>query len=160
MGGLMSSLKSDARDWEGLGRKLRAGKSLDQAAAETGIPLDEVAKFFEDRAKATEHEVECFGMAADDAMKRGLRELRKIAKAGPRYSETEYSDEGKPMSSRTPISTDLEAAKLLLKFAENVKLKLRRNQAQAQVAKSQADLFDKAQPEQLYGPWVIKQTTV
>lgn len=85
-----------------------------------GIPLEEAQSWAEKRllnGDATSYQMRAVGQRA---LAKAVACLERLVDEGPRYSETTYDEKtGKPSSSRTPISTDLDAAKTLAKLASD-----------------------------------------
>lgn len=94
---------------------------------------------------------------ATASLKTALETLTKIVEEGPRYSETEYSEEGKPVKSVTPQNVDLDAAKALAVLAiQAIKISGAGKSAPAAdapggVKAAQPDLWDSK------GNWDLKQ---
>lgn len=96
---------------------MSGGFAFADACDAMGIPLEEAQRWAEKRllkGDATAYQLRAVGQRA---LAKALERLEAIVDEGPRYSETLYSETGKPTSSRTPISTDLDAAKTLAKLA-------------------------------------------
>jgi hypothetical protein len=108
------------RDWQALDRKLSAGLSLEEAAHLSGIPLEEAQRYVDKRLQNGDLETMQMRVVGRQALAKAVQHLTRIADDGPRYSETEYSAEGKPVRSRTPISSDVEAARMLAKLATDM----------------------------------------
>jgi hypothetical protein len=95
-------------DWEGLERKLRTGMSLERAAEAMGIELRDAQEFVSKRLEDNKLDGVFLHLAAQDAIKVGLKTLKQIAKAGVR-------------SGLNTRDADLEAAKALVKFGLDAK---------------------------------------
>jgi hypothetical protein len=150
------SLADGNRDWEGLARKLSRGLTLERAAELTGIPFEEACEFVEGKLEKVRLAELSLHLQSKRALNVAVKKLKAIAKDGPRYSEVEYNEQGKPAGSRTPQNTDLVAAQTLLKFALDTQ-KLVRQTPQKQRGSNQDgdDLFDRLASEDR-GSWILQ----
>lgn len=151
------SLKASTRDWEGLRRKLRAGKTVELAAIEMGIPLDEVKAWVDEQEAARAFDDLTWRESAHAALETAMRTLRKVAKQGPRTSTTER--DGERVYTCTPVNSDVDAARALLKFAEGMRKGGVKEKLIQESAKGNRDLFDHI-AQSIEGPWTFNPPKV
>jgi hypothetical protein len=145
------------RDYQALDRKLGKGMPLEEAAISVGIPLEEAQEYAGKRLRNVDARGYQLVAVASEALRAAMAKLTQVAEEGPRYAETEYNDEGKPIRSRTPHHTDVDAAKALakiatdtLKLAAGVQIAERAAAGGAKVS-VQLDLWDSP------GNWTLKK---
>lgn len=135
-------------------KKISKGVRLEEAAEETGIPIEEVFQYVTDKANKVDslnYELRLF---AHGAVKNAMAKLAALAGEGQRIrGTTHYDDEGKPTSSQTFGPDDLEAAKTLARFALDA-FKLAKVSA-VDSGSGDDDLFDKARKAK--DPWQLKK---
>lgn len=130
------SVSEKNRDWEGLRRKLRAGKLVEDAAVEAGIPIDEARKWLEDRRPNADYDDDSLRLLASSALNAGIAALVEAAKE----TAGRMSAEGGGMGASYKYF-DVDAAKALV----NAGLKIRTMVgAKRKAAASARDLFDAA----------------
>lgn len=105
------------RDWQALERKMGAGMSLEDAADACGIPQPEASEWAKTQLEDVSPTRVQLNAVAESALATAIEKLEAIVAEGPRFSSTEYSEEGKPVKSVTPQNTDLDAAKALATLA-------------------------------------------
>jgi hypothetical protein len=147
------SVDGPKREWQSLQKKISRGTPLEEAAAECGIPLEEVFQYITDRSAKVDTMNFELRMFAQGAVKNAMAKLSKLAEGEQRVrSQTDFDDEGKPVHSKTMGPDDLEAAKTLARFALDA-LKLARVGG-APRSDSPEDLFDKSADD---NPWALKK---
>lgn len=148
-------MAEQTRDWGAFEAKLAAGKLVEQAAAEVGIPIDEAKAHLE--LRRTHHVVDddSLRVLAAEALYHGMTTLIGLAKLieGRRESVTTREGQGEDAASSTIKFDfpDLGAAQELVRTG--VKLRQMLGTAKA-VAGGQRDLFDEAP---VATPWVFKK---
>ncbi len=135
---ILISVRVPKRNWQLLDRKIARGISLDEAAVQSGIPMEEVLA----RVSKNMAEVDSLNfqlrLVGQDALKNALTKLTALAGGLAR--------EGKDFE-----STDLEAAKALAKFGIDA-LKLSKSGGARRDDDGERDLFDAAAD-----PWKLKK---
>lgn len=141
------------REWQILVRKVERGVTLEDALEQSGIPQEEFEDHIKERMALGTLDDALLQLTASHAIKVGVQKLVEIAGEGPRYSETRR--EGDSVTTTTPISTDLDAAKALVAFGLKTK-----SMAQVAALKTIAAKGGKAEelPPDLWdvaklGPW-------
>jgi len=156
------------RDWQALALKLASGKSFEISCDEAGIPVDEAKKHFQERLEEISFYHIALNEISIEILKDADAKLKTIMDAGPRFSETQYNEDGRPTSSTTPLNVDLDAAKARARLAIDIR-KLLLQESKAPVTKEAAgalgnlgkgvggfmrDLFDLQGG--VAGPWKLK----
>lgn len=135
-----------SRDYPGLERKLARGKTLEQASLETGIPLEEAKAYIEKRREsAKETEDDALLLFSNEALQTALKTLKRAANDQERMSSEGFG-EGRYTSYAT---TDVEAAKALLKAGLDARRMLEKKKSSAKLgpmAQGIVDLFDATSP--------------
>lgn len=139
-------------DWASLERKLRRGKTLEQAAEEAGVDIAAATEYL---AKKREHAAangdDVLELAAAEAMHHGIQTLIRATKekdgrlVGEGYGEGRFDRKE---------SVDIDAAKTLLKFSIDARRLLvqKKKPAKDAAGAGQDDLFDR-EP----GNWDLKE---
>lgn len=128
------------RDWQSFERKLQAGKLIEQAAEETGIPTEEAVEWLAAKRSKSKDE-EALRILAAEALHHGITTLIELSKIreGRVGTETEYEGESSrtikfdhpdTAAARTLVQTGLQLRKLI--------------KAPAQKEGESKDLFDRA----------------
>lgn len=132
------SVSARKRNWQLLDRKIARGISIEEAAIQCGIPMEEVFAHVSELAAQVDTLNFELRRVGQGAIKNALDKLTKLASGDPR--------EGKDFE-----STDLEAAKALAKFGIDA-LRLSRAGGVAKEGggdSGEQDLFDAANPWKL-----------
>lgn len=154
VGGVTNIVEPAKRDWQSLVRKIERGATLEDALAESGIPEEELGTLLSDRLKKQAMDEAMLHVTAAFALKVGVQTLCQIALAGPREAETLVDKETGVVTTKRPLNTDLEAAKVLVSFG----LKARNSASKALKVSAgsnegQPDIFDLRRDP---GPWRLK----
>lgn len=146
------SLPVTSENWQRLLRKISRGISLENAAIQCGIPVEEVFSFVSSKLSEIDTLNFELRLVGQNAIKRSLTKLSKLAAGDQRARDTvEYGDDGKPIRSTSFGPDDLEAAKALAKFGMDA-LKLSKSRSlEDKKTGEQQDLFDRATD-----PWKLK----
>ena len=134
---LRISLPDKSRDWGALARKISAGKLLEDAAAEAGIPLVEAIEHLQTRREAAELADIELRMLASTAFQAGIERLVAISQEAPRVKS-----EGSEFSSVTFAMTDLEAARALVTAGVSLARLARERAPAGSAVAGERDLFD------------------
>jgi hypothetical protein len=134
------------KDFGSLRRKLAAGKLLTDAAAESGMTVEEAQDYLAGRQGQDDESLRAF---SDEALRVALTALTAAVKEGSRTIGEGY---GEGRFDRYQ-SVDLDAAKALLKAGMDARKMLRRSKEIKieAAAAGQVDLFDA-------GPWTFKDS--
>lgn len=127
-------------------RKISRGISVEDAAAQTGIPVDEVFEYVFNGMKEVDTLNFQLRLIGQGAIKNALTKLSELAAGSERLA----SETNGP-SSVSFASVDLEAAKALAKFGIDA-LKLARAGNAPRDDEIKKDLFDPTQD-----PWKLKK---
>lgn len=147
------SVSGKRRDWEGLQRKISKGVGLEEAARQSGIPIEEVYQYITDRSSKVDTMNFELRMFAQGAVKNAMAKLQALSQGEQRVrNQTDFDDEGKPTHSKSFGPDDLEAAKTLARFALDA-LKIAKIGAAPRDGEGADDLFDKAQSS---NPWKLR----
>lgn len=140
------SLSGKNKDFQALEKKLSKGIPLDEAAAQSGLTLDECYDYIKGRSEHLDTLNYELRKAGQKAIEKALDKLTKLSAGEARYA----------MMGETCHSVDLEAAKTLAKFGLEA-LKLSKSAKTAGTTdQGQPDLFD-ASGASVLGPWVLKK---
>lgn len=135
------SVEGPKRDWQALERKISEGISLEQAAVDAGIPVEEVYARVTEGLKRTDDLNWQLRIIGQGSLKTSLAKLTKLANGGERM--------GKDLE-----STDLLAAKELARLGmQAIKLSMA-GQAPREGGNGQKDLFDRRED-----PFDLKKIT-
>lgn len=129
------SLKPRKRDWQSLERKIAAGSSLEDAARQAGIPLEEVYQRVKDLGKEVDTLNYELRIMAQGSIEQALTKLKKLARGNARLGQHFES-------------TDLLAARELAKFGIEALKLAKTGKAQGATA-GEKDLFDEMDPWRL-----------
>lgn len=140
------------RDWEGLAKKISAGKPIEQASVESGIPQEEVLEWIKGNDPLVQKEDYALRLLAHEAIQEGFEVLKKIA------AEGERCDDRMQGSGTYGRDTDLDAAKAMVTMGINLRKILASGARGMSVKRTnpdgsseQLDLFDSA------GPWQFSE---
>ncbi len=134
------SVSGKTRDWEALARKIALGNTVEEAAEEAGVPLDEVFTYISERMGLVDTLNFQLRLIGQGAIKKALTKLSTLAEGDAR--------EGKDFE-----STDLMAARELARLGiESLKLS-RSGLSKRGEGDAQKDLFDLADSD----PWNLKK---
>jgi hypothetical protein len=128
------SVNEKKRDWEGLARKLRAGKLLEQAAEEAGIPIEEAKTWLKDRRVEPEYDDDSLRLLSAKALVSGVHTLIAAAKEKDGRIRAEGGEFGDSYQ-----YLDVDAAKALVTAGLKIRSMLGRGKTAGVVGK---DLFD------------------
>jgi hypothetical protein len=80
------------RDWQSLGKKLRRGMPLEDAAIQAGIPIEEAREWA--KQEVMQHETDCVTLhrTSLSMLEVGFRKLEQIANDGPRHAAANNAD--------------------------------------------------------------------
>jgi len=148
-GTVTTIVRAKSPEWQAFERKLRRGKSIEDAATEAGIELDAAKEYLaKKRENAASIDDDVLSLTAAEAMCHGMRTLIAATKDSERMASEGFG-EGRYTSY---TQTDIEAAKTLLKFALDARKLLAGKKKAEQAAKDQGqrDLFDN-------DPWEFKE---
>lgn len=153
-----------AQDWQGLEKKLAAGKTLQTAAIECGIDLAFAEEYAKGRLKQSILDDVGLIESASVALQVGLQKLIDIANAPPMLKNVTESEGSKEdgdfvSTSKTFEATDLDAAKALVKYAVDVR-KLVGTKSGVGGKTGYPDLFDSQKgdsAEVIQGPWLLRK---
>lgn len=142
----MTSVSAPDEKWQSLERKLQRGKTLEQAAEESGVDLAEAKKWLEGRRENRGFDEDALLLAGAEAFYYGLDALIALSqiREGRVGTETEVSGDGAERTARTVKfdHPDLGAAQELVRTALKI-----RQMAKAKDARPEdpnEDLFDRA----------------
>lgn len=147
----MTSIKVASEKWEGLERKLRRGKSLEQAATEAGIDIEEAKAWLESRRENRGFDDDSLALVGAEALHHGIEVLIELSKIRTGRVGTEGTREG---SGPIAISTttkfhhpDLGAAQELVRAGLKIRQILDAAKRPAAKDDGTPDLFDQTAPE-------------
>lgn len=147
----MTSIKGASEKWEGLERKLRRGKSLEQASSEAGIDLEEAKTWLEARRQNRGFDDDSLALVGAEALHHGIEVLIELSKIRTGRVGTEGTREG---SGPGAISTttkfdhpDLGAAQELVRAGLKIRQILDAAKAPTRKDDGSPDLFDQTPPE-------------
>ena len=132
------SLSPKSRDWVALERKISAGKLVETAAEECGIPLDEALAFVATRHEAAAADEHALRLMSASAIEAALGKLQDLASGGQRVA-SEASGNGIMTGY---VSDDLKAAQTLLEAGIKIRRLLGKTKAEAAKDETTRDLFD------------------
>lgn len=121
--------------------KLRRGKSVEDAALEAGIPLEEAHTYLAKTRENVPFDDDSLRLAAAEAMSHGLGKLIEIATAPPRVTKETHFEDGAMIGQAQTESTDLDAAKTLVRFALDARKMIGAKKG-APIDEALKDLFD------------------
>ncbi len=133
------------KDFQSLGRKLARGKTLQEAASESGLTLDEAREYLDRIHQEDDQTLRAF---ADEALRAGLSRLKDAVKEKERIVG-EGHGEGRYTNFAT---TDVAAARALIRAGLDARKLLRLSKKDRQAAPpghEDRDLFDT--------PWEFKK---
>lgn len=142
-------------EWQSLARKLRRGKTLEQAAEESGIELDKAKEWLEEQRKLACYDDDSLRLVAGEALRHGIDRLVKASREPERVGSTFTVDEEGGKSGINYALTDVDAAKALVKFALDAR-KMLVGKAVAKKIMDQPDLFDGVAASGSVGHWVFR----
>lgn len=135
-------------EWQSLESKLSAGKSLERACEETGVDIEAAKVWLESQRSHRDFDDDTLRIAAAEALHHGISKLTKASSEDRRISS-----ENLGATQTSWADTDLEAAKVLLKFALDArKLLAVKRGVKERMPDGQPDLFDTADP------WTFKES--
>lgn len=133
-----------SKDFQSLIGKLARGRTIEQAAAEAGMSVEEARGYLESRTNEDDESLRSF---ADEALRVSLRVLKKIALEDPMMS-AETTGIG---NSTSWDATHMKAASELLKAGMSARRLLKEKKT---IERGQ-DLFDKASEREV-SAWTFK----
>lgn len=141
----MKESKNIEKDWASLDRKIASGKTLEQAALEAGVTIQEAQSYLAERRVNAPFDDDSLRLVAAEALHHGVAKLIAAAQAGPRTASEKVET-----GATAYESSDIDAAKALVRFALDAKKLIKGTSVTAK--KEQKDLFDIADK----GPWKLK----
>ncbi len=138
-----------------MGKKISRGISIEEAARQTGIPIDEVYIYVSNGLKQVDTLNFQLRLIGQGAIRNALTKLTELAAGTQRASETEETVMGDAGPERTVEklrADDLDAAKALAKFGIDALKLAQSGKAPRDDDKTQKDLFDVAE-----NPWELKE---
>lgn len=136
------SVPGPKRDWQALERKISSGKTVEKAASEAGIPLEEVFAYINNRLDKVDTINFQLRLISQKALKKSLDALEEIVDEGGRHYGVGGGD-----------ATDLKAAQTLAKIAlDSLKISQKGEAPRKPEDKPPSDIFD-LRPN----PWVLNE---
>lgn len=145
------SVSGKNRNWECLNRKISQGISLEDAAIECGIPLNEAVAYISDRMTAVDTLNFELRLIGQNAIKNALTKLTELSQGKQRISSISNAGDNRGRKIQALTSDDLDAAKALAKFGLDA-LKFSRSTMPSQDNSQEKDIFDSTRD-----PWKLKK---
>lgn len=134
----MTSVKGKPEKWQSLQRKLKRGKTLEQASIEAGVDLEEAEAMLKERRDRPSFENDALAMVGAEALHYGIKTLIALTQ----IRDGRIGGEGGGAMATKFDHPDLPAAQTLVRAGLDIKKMLLKKESPG--GEPGDDLFDKA----------------